>query len=70
LPEEARRYIAVSEGPGGGSHVIATSGPREWFSVSAWLYGDTLVLQSLMLALTAGGGERLLSQVIAKGEKK
>jgi hypothetical protein len=46
LLEETRGYVAVSEGLGGDSHIVATSEPGEWFSVVAWLYGDTLVLQS------------------------
>jgi hypothetical protein len=46
LIEETRGYVAVSSGLSGGSHVIATSEPGEWFSVVAWLYGDGLVLQS------------------------
>jgi len=46
LIEETQGYVAVSEGLSGGSHVIVTSEPGEWFSVAEWLWGDTLVLQS------------------------
>ncbi len=46
LAEETRGDVAVSEGLGGDSRVIATSEPGEWFSVVAWLYDDLLVLQS------------------------
>ena len=44
--EKTRGYVAVSDGLSGGSCVIATSEPGEWFSVAAWLPGDRLVLQS------------------------
>jgi len=46
LIEETRGYVAVSDGLGGSSRIVATSEPGEWFSVAAWLPGDRLVLQS------------------------
>jgi uncharacterized protein YraI len=46
LVGETQGYIAVSDGLSGGSDIIATSEPGEWFSVAEWLWGDTLVLQS------------------------
>jgi len=44
--ELTRGYVAVSDGLSGSSHIVATSGTGEWFSIAAWLPGDTLVLQS------------------------
>jgi hypothetical protein len=46
MVEETRGYAAISDGPSGGSRIIATSQAGEWFSIVAWLPGDTLVLQS------------------------
>ena len=46
LIEETQGYVAVSDGLNSGSHIVVTSEPGEWFSVSAWLPGDRLVLQS------------------------
>ena len=46
LLEETQGLVVVSDGPGGSSRVVATSDPGEWFSVAAWLYPDTLILQS------------------------
>jgi hypothetical protein len=40
LIEKTRGYVAVSDGLGGGSHIVAASEPGEWFSVAAWLPGD------------------------------
>jgi tricorn protease-like protein len=46
--EETRGHVAVSDNLSlsRSTHVIVTSEPGEWFSVTGWLADDRLVLQS------------------------
>ena len=46
LTEETRGYVAVSDGLSGGSHIVTTSEPGEYFKVVTWLADDRLLLQS------------------------
>jgi len=46
MTEETRGYVAVSDGLSGGSHIVTTSEPGEYFKVVTWLADDRLLLQS------------------------
>ncbi len=45
-PEAEQGWVAVSDGLSGGSTLVATSQPGQYFNVAAWLNSDTLLVQS------------------------
>jgi len=45
-PENEQGWVAVSDGLSGGSKLIVTGQPGEYFTVAGWLNADTLLLQS------------------------
>jgi tricorn protease-like protein len=51
-PENEQGWVAVSEGLSGGSKLIVTSQPGEYFTIAGWLNTDTLLLQSNQVTCT------------------
>jgi hypothetical protein len=45
-PSAEQGWVAVSDGLSGGSRLVATSQPGEYFTVIGWLGADALLLQS------------------------
>lgn len=45
-PENEQGWVAVSDGLSGGSKLIVTGQPGEYFTIVGWLNADTLLLQS------------------------
>lgn len=48
-PNDEQGWVAVSDGLSGGSKLIVTGKPGEYFTVAGWLNADTLLLQSNQL---------------------
>ncbi len=48
-PNAEQGWVAVSDGLSGGSKLIVTGKPGEYFTVAGWLNADTLLLQSNQL---------------------
>jgi hypothetical protein len=51
-PEGEQGWVAVSDGLGGGSRLIATSEPGQYFTVAGWLNSNTLLIQLNSLQCT------------------
>ena len=45
-PDNEQGWVAVSDSLSGGSKLIVTGKPGEYFTVASWLNADTLLLQS------------------------
>ena len=48
-PENEQGWLAVSDGLSGGSKLIVTGQPGEYFTIVGWLNADTLLLQANQL---------------------
>jgi hypothetical protein len=54
-PDDEQGWVAVSDSLSGASHLIATSGPNQYYTVAAWLNDNTLLLQSTAMKCDTSG---------------